>query len=146
MAEDTWERVALPILNRIAEVETADDNTIGSVTLAAEVGLSEAEVEVELSRLLKAGYLTGIDMTGFAGGLSLSGVRLEERGARVVGVWPSTDPYEALLALLDQRLVDPNLDDETKGKLRQVRDVVTTVGKGALATVLGAYIKSTVGI
>ncbi len=54
--------------------------------------------------------------------------RLAPAGARAVGLWPSSDPYEALLALLDRRVVEAP-DEDTRSRLRRVRDTITGLGR-----------------
>jgi hypothetical protein len=71
---------------------------------------------------------------------------LLERGARAVGQWPTDDPYEALLALIDERLLDANLDEETQTKLQRFRNALIDVGKGAAGGLLAALIRSSVGL
>jgi hypothetical protein len=58
----------------------------------------------------------------------INNARLAPAGARVVGLWPSTDPYEALLALLERRVAEAP-DEETRSKWRKVRDTIGGLGK-----------------
>jgi hypothetical protein len=113
-------------------------------------GLSHVEIEVELERLIDAGFINGEIHRTMAGDSRghwrLKGVMLLERGSRVVGQWPSDDPYDALLELIDQRILDDSLDDDTKGRLRRLRGTLVDVGKGAAGGVLAALIRTGLGI
>jgi hypothetical protein len=54
-------------------------------------------------------------------------VRLTGAGAQIVGRWPSHDPYQALLEVLERRIAEaPNETDRTKW--RKVRDTMTKLG------------------
>jgi hypothetical protein len=55
--------------------------------------------------------------------------------------WPSDDSYNALLALLDQRIHDPGTDQEMKSKLERLRGTLVDVGKGAAGGVLASLVR-----
>ncbi len=149
MAEETWNSRAIPIMEAIAvnedphEMVTLDD-------LSQATGLSHVEVEVELERLIDGEYIQGDIHRTMAGGQRghwrLDGSVLLERGSRTVGQWPSDDPYEALLALIDKRLLDTTLDEASKTKLQRFHSTLVDVGKGTAGGVLAALIKASVGL
>lgn len=134
MAEDTWYSRAVPILGAIAELEGGEQAyvlTIGD--LADRVGLDPQEVAVEVERLIDGGYLSGKLTKLMSGGnvrpWHLTGpVRLAPEGARVAGLWPSRDPYETLMTLLERRVAEAP-DEETRSKWRKVRDTIGGLGK-----------------
>ncbi len=58
----------------------------------------------------------------------LSPVRLAPAGARVLGLWPSSDPYEALVNLLERKIAEAP-DEGTRSRFRKVRDRIAGLGK-----------------
>jgi hypothetical protein len=58
MAGDVWTRVALPVLEAVANAE-GKDHRLSVVELAKRTDLDPAEVSVELVRLCESGYLAG---------------------------------------------------------------------------------------
>lgn len=147
MADETWTSVALPLLEQIGAHE-ADAVMAGAGALAAELGLDIGLVNVELERLMGDGYIDADQrVEGFGSNkVTLLAPRLTGVGARAIGKWPSSDPYDALLNLLDERILDPHLDEETKTKLARLRSTIVDVGKGATGGVLAALIRGAIGL
>jgi hypothetical protein len=146
MTEETWERVALPLLRQIADAEQQHLPGLDMDAVARELGLPAHEVKAELDRLIEAGFVADKVAKHLGGSVHLASPRLSEKGARAVGMWPSNDPYDALLALLDRRLLDDSLGDEERTKLQRVRATLTDVGKSTVAGVLAALVKSGIGL
>jgi hypothetical protein len=149
MADETWESRAIPIMDLIAANE--DPHALTSLDEFSDAtGLSHVEVEVELERLINAEFIEGKihrTMSGRnRGHWRLPGAMLLERGSRAVGQWPSDDPFDALLELIDQRILDGSLDDDTKSRLKQLRSTLVDVGKGAAGGVLAALIRTGLGL
>jgi hypothetical protein len=67
---------------------------------------------------------------------------LGEKGLRYLRIWPSDDPYEALLALLDPQIAQ-TADPEKKSKLKVLRSSVADVGKQLVAGLLVEVAKGT---
>ena len=110
--------------------------------LAEAAGLDAEVVLVELSRLIQAGYVDAhIEVMGAAENSHVMNAHLSERGARAVGLWPSDDPYEALVALIEKQLAEEG-DTETKTKLRKLRETLAEVGKGTASGLLVALIQA----
>ena len=57
--------------------------------------------------------------------------------------WPSDDPYEALLALLDRQIAATE-DPEKRTKLKALQSSVTEVGKQLIAGLLVEVAKGTI--
>ncbi|HEX2273696.1 MAG TPA: hypothetical protein VHG90_07480 [Acidimicrobiales bacterium] len=128
MAEDRWYSRALPILEAVATVEGTDEAKIlPMAALGHRIDETPDGVLVEVERLLESGYLAGELKRPFAGDDYLQFARLGAAGARAVGAWPSTDPYEALLVLLERRVAEAP-DEETRSKWRRVRDTIRSLG------------------
>lgn len=131
--DDTWYSLALPILEAIRDLEGSDESyalTIGS--LADRTGLEPRQIAVEVERLIDGGFLSAKLAKPMAGGdvrpWHVNNVRLSPAGARVVGLWPSDNPYEALLAVLERRVAEAP-DEETRSKWRKVRDTIGGLGR-----------------
>ncbi len=146
MADRTWETLTLPVLEKVADAE-AVGRDLSMEELSRDLGAPPSAIGAELVRLLNGEYITGEieEEMGNRAMLEISEPVLLERGARAVGKWPSDDPYEALLALLDAR-IESATDDDTRSRLRRFRDNVRDVGKGALGGVLGALIRDMAGL
>jgi hypothetical protein len=144
VATDTWNIVALPILEYVAELELEGPVDTNSTALAAALSVSHGSVLVEMRRLIDDGFVAAEQPGGSLGSNEEDyfELRLAERGARVVGRWPADDPFDSLLALLDRRLADPAIDVETKSKLRKLRSTLGEIGKTTAGAVLSAYLKA----
>jgi hypothetical protein len=146
MVDDSWFSVAVPILEYVHE--QGDLGTLIDVGhIAADTGIDPAEVAVELERLVDAHYINGpLQKTMSRGDPSvwfLVDASLAERGLREVGAWPSADPYEALLALLDRR-IDAASDPVEKSKLATLKSSVADVGKQVIAGLVVEVAKGTI--
>jgi hypothetical protein len=133
MTTDTWHSRAVPILEAVRDVEGMEEAyglQIGY--LAERTGLDPNHVAVEVERLIEGGYLAGTLAKPMSGGdvrpWRVSSARLAPTGARAVGLWPPSDPYQALLALLERRVAEAP-DEETRSKWRKVRDTILGLGK-----------------
>jgi hypothetical protein len=143
MASDTWNSVAVPLLEHFAEREAKyaqSTRATDTLDIAQATGLELAAVELELKRLFDGGYLAG----QFEGGSGAdSGFvlvpTLTERGARAAGKWPSEDPAEALIAIVDRRLREAQSPEE-RTAWQKIKDGFTAVPGnvlGSLAVELG---------
>ncbi len=133
MSSETWYSRALPILEAVRDVEgTEEARALPIGGLAERVELDPSHVAVEVERLIEGGYLSeklvkpmgGRDVRPWR----ISNARLAPAGARAVRLWPSSDPYEALLALLERRVAEAP-DEDTRSKLRKVRDTIMGLGR-----------------
>lgn len=115
--------------------------------LSQRTGLEPLVVAEEVERLADAGYLAGGLHMLLTGGdprpWFLERAALAERGLRVVGAWPSEDPYDALIEALDRRIAAES-DEPTKGRLRALRDAATAVGKATIAGLVVELAKGTI--
>jgi|GEM_PF-5065480 hypothetical protein len=151
MASDTWDTLAIPILEAIAEVEGSNDPSIEVEGLCSLLGrdwpAEGRRVSVELRRLIDAGYIAGKLEGTFAGPAHdfLINPHLSDRGARAVGRWPSTDPYEALLQYLERAAQETD-DPDRKAALKKVAGTVGEVGQGVLTNVLAAVVRASAGL
>lgn len=146
--DETWYSKCLPILEAVREVERTDESFLLQIGwLADRTGLDPNDVVLEVERLIEDGYLSGRLGGPLSGGdvrpWHVANARLAPDGARAVGLWPR-DPYEALLTVLDRRIAEAP-DDDTRSKLRKVRDrfvaLGSDVGTNLFASVLFELIR-----
>ena len=144
MARSTWQARDLPILEAVAAAEEADA-AIDSDGLATATGLSETAVARGLAALMGGEYISGDDVGSQTTLFALLDVRLRERGRRAVGQWPSEDPFDGLVAVLEARLAEET-NTERKGKLHALLDALRGVGRDVAVAVLTDLVKQHVGV
>ena len=144
MARSTWQARELPILEAIAAAEEADA-AIDSDGLATATGLPETAVCRGLAALMDGEYISGDDVSSQTTPFALLDVRLRERGRRAVGQWPSEDPFDGLIAVLEARLAEET-NTERKGKLGALLDAVRGVGRDVAVAVLTDLVKQHMGV
>lgn len=91
MAVDpTWNRLELPVLEVMAQMEEAGASSIRSDDLAPATSLSRTQVALALRRLIQAGYVAGTEYRrgNDDGPPDYVELRLLERGLRAAGAWP----------------------------------------------------------
>jgi DNA-binding MarR family transcriptional regulator len=138
MPEPTWTRVEAPILAAIADFKPRVGKPgMWSTDIPDETGLEYGEITTALRRLEAAGYVTGQRLTKGAD-VTFVGLQLTEKGLRASGVWPSDDPFEDLVRVLEEHIAKEP-DEEKVGRLRRllsaVRDVGRDLGVGVLTEV-----------
>ncbi|MGO8870285.1 MAG: hypothetical protein ACLQPH_02585 [Acidimicrobiales bacterium] len=111
--------------------------SIGAI--AAGTGIEPNDVTDEVERLCDAGYLRGPLHKALSGGDTrgwfLENSHLGERGLRQVGAWPSDDPYEALVAIIERQIAATS-DQGRRSKLQALLGSVGDVGKATVAGLL----------
>ncbi|MEA2825786.1 MAG: hypothetical protein QOG43_225 [Actinomycetota bacterium] len=91
MAVDpTWNRLELPVLETMAQMEDAGAPVLRSNDLASATSLSPAQLALALRRLIQAGYVAGTEYRrgNDDGPPDYLELRLLERGLRASGAWP----------------------------------------------------------
>ena len=146
MAIDTWNSVAIPLLEHIATHEPEYSESTGAVSvaeLAAVTGLEATAIALELRRLFDGGYLDGrYERESPAEESWLMIPTLSERGARAVGRWPSNDPAEAMLTIIERRLEAAGTPEE-RTFWRKIKDGFAGVPAnlvGSLAVEVGKVV------
>jgi hypothetical protein len=140
VAESTWQRLALPILEAVATLERPESGA-STDDLALATGLDHSVVAAETLILIDSGYLSGYDFSDPAN-IRVINVRLRERGKVETGQWPSDDPTELLFDRLD--VLIESADEKEKPKLIAVRDSIFALGKSATTALITAWIKDVV--
>jgi hypothetical protein len=144
MSGEVWTTRALPILEAIGTHE--GDDLLDLATLVDETGLPLSVIDVELRRLIHSNFVSGKYEPVMGSSASfLLDPYLTERGARCVGLWPSDDPYELLLELLDKRIAEES-DDDARTRWQRIRGTVAEVGKGAVSGLLVELVKVGAGV
>src|SRR4051795_1485392 len=108
MATETWTRIAVPLLEHLANHEVEYASAPGAIetrAIAEAESLDVAAAEQELSRLFKAGYVDGaFHSEGLPGDSWMIVPTLTEKGARAARIWPPGEAAEALLTVIERRL------------------------------------------
>jgi hypothetical protein len=132
-AEEAGEEMNLDVL---AERVTLDDDFIRNHRLVA----------LTLRRLLDARF---IDATVLAAGddpmIAAHDVVLLERGLRAVQVWPSKDPYAALVAMLEERL-ETETEPEKRSRIRTFLDGAKGAGRDVGVDLIAAFLRQMAGL
>lgn len=132
-----WERIDLPVLERVGDLEGDRGTPVKNVDELAKAlgdGWDEAVVLASVGRLVRSGHLDAIDASSHSGDDWLR-LRLSERGRRAAGLWPSNELADTLLAILDDRIADAD-DEEERSRWRQLRDSAGAVGQNVLGGIL----------
>ena len=144
MADFTWSR-DVQVMDAVRDLELELPGRGTRDHVVERTGYARDEVTDSLRNLIDGGYVTGRDWGAKDDPHNWYDLRLTAPGRRVVGQWPSTDPADALVKLLEERLAET--DDEAEAtKLRRVLETVTEVGAGVLRDTLTALIRATAGI
>lgn len=144
MARDTWESRDRPVLEAIGEADADGRALERESDLPSLTGLEQREVDRALVALRDADMISGIDTTSHDG-FGMLEIRILPAGRRATGQWPSGDPVQALVRLLEQRAEAAD-DPEEKGRLRRLADDAKDVSKQALGEILAVLIRQQTGI
>lgn len=144
MAESTWDR-DVRVMEVVRELER--DHPPGGTRdqVAERADLDRNEANDALLGLIEGQHVRGRDDSTLAERFDWYDLRLTERGRRIVGQWPSEDPSDALMALLEERLAATD-DPEEATRLRRLLDTMTDVGAGVLRDTLTALIRGATGM
>jgi DNA-binding transcriptional ArsR family regulator len=142
---DLWTLRELPVLDAIAQGEAEGVDMVNFQDLVTVLKMDPQAVARSLEALVDAGYVTLVDCSSMVGFDALD-IRLMERGRRATGQWPSDDPFDALVQVIEARSVDSGTDELTRTKLRGLLDDLQDVGKATATAVLSAYLQRVVGI
>jgi hypothetical protein len=145
MAEETWYSLALPVLEYLSTVEPLSLPNVGDIADA--LCADPMAVATEIDRLADAGFIRGRLHKTMSGGNPrpwfIEDPELAERGARVVGLWPAEDGYEALLALVERHIAE-EADEDERSKLRRFAASLDDVGKSVAVAILIEWAKGAV--
>ncbi len=138
----TWDIFEMAVLNEIGRAEQA--GTEPEIEAALDrAGCPEHRMPTIVKRLKGEGFIEVHVVEAMGGVFQFLSARLTGQGARVVGFWPSNDPFEDLIRRLDQLIADADGDVE-KTKLQKLRDAAYSLGGDAVRAVLGEIIRATI--
>jgi hypothetical protein len=138
----------VPLLEHFANHEVEYASAPGAIetrAVALAEGLDVEAAELELSRLFGAGYLEGKfhPPEGLPGDSWMVHPTLTEKGARAARIWPSEQPAEALLEIIERRLNDAETPEE-RGFWRKIKDGFAGV-PGSVTTSLAVELAKALG-
>jgi hypothetical protein len=124
--------------------EIGEEATLG--LLVKRMELDERLAKLTLRRLLEAGYVDASLMTAWQNEMvTAREIKLIERGLRQVAVWPSEDPYAALIDLLKAEL-EAETEPEKRSKLQALLAGVTTAGREVVVNLGTAWMRQQMGL
>lgn len=144
MAESTWER-DVQVMEAVRQLEREQPPGGTRDQVAELTGLDRADANDALLGLIEGDHVSGLDTGTLGEQFDWMSLRLTNRGRRVVGQWPSDDPADALVRLLEERLAQTENPEEAS-KLRRVLETVSEVGAGVLRDTLTALIRGAAGL
>lgn len=144
LVEDTWNRLALPILEAVFRFEEADAEGTQTSDVAQATGLELEPTRRELRRLYEDGLVIG-EVLSWTGPWDMYGIRLSGQARRQIGQWPPEDSYDALLEVLRLQ-IENEQDPDQRTRLERLRETIGEVGQSVVSTVLAAYLKNQIGL
>lgn len=142
--ERTWETREQLILEAVALAQERSEDP----NKAAKAAVPDLRPELYRETVVALGDDEFLDVAVLRGDGTLQSVRIRSiraKGRRQVKQWPSDDPASELLAALQARL-DATEDPIERGRLEQLRDAASTVGKGVLTGLILSVVKSMGGL
>lgn len=137
MADETWFSIEVPVLEYIAN-NGGWQSSVSVVDISDATGIPVDEVAGSLMKLDQAGFLGGefVRMMSPPQNWFVIPGLLSERGLRTVGAWPSEDPYETLLEIIDRQAQAAEADDDRRSRLLRFKDAVVGIGRDVAVGVL----------
>ncbi len=138
-ASREWETLTLPILNLVKDNELNTRYSTSDISDKLEEDLQK--VGIQLLTLAESEYINiQHDVRTFGNPYGYMGFRLQERGRRVLGVWPSQDLALDFLNLLEHQSSISN-DPEEQSRLRNAISSLKGRSMTALANVISGTIQ-----
>jgi hypothetical protein len=125
-----WDTVEVPLLEEVAAAER-ENREARLYDVADELELGDPRAWDTIRRLRADGLIDGMFVeTMRQPRPPMACVRLTGRGARAVGLWPSSDPTQAMLSALDRMVA--SAPDSERTKLAVLREALVDVGTGVV--------------
>ena len=144
MAARSWEDVELPILEEVVAAHQGGQEAPDTDALAERTGLDEGRVVGAVRTLLLSEHLEAIDASAMDGEHYMR-IRPLKPALQATGAWPSQDPFDELIRVLEERAAQSDDPDEA-AKLRGWRGHLLDVGKGTASGVLTAAMRAAIGV
>ncbi len=140
----TWNERERKIL--AAVVASENDDTDAHTAARNAIELDDALFCRTIERLHEGGYIDAAISKDGADRF----VGVHVRGSlppalQEVGLWPSKDPYETLIGMLQEQ-IDSEKDDDRRSKLVRFRNGLAGAGNDVAVSILTAYIERQVGV
>ncbi len=133
------------MLEAIRDGEEAGEE-VTLALLVDRLDLDERLVKLTLRRLYEAKYVEASIMSAWQSEMvTAREIKLLERGLRQVAVWPSEDPYAALVDLLEAQL-EAETEPEKRSKLQALLAGVTTAGREVVVSLGTAWMRQQMGL
>jgi hypothetical protein len=142
----TWQDREQRMLEAIRDAEEAGEKA-SLFQLVERLDLDDRTAKLTLGRLSQAGYVGGVIFNNplTREVVNAPAVWLRERGLRAVAVWPSEDPYTALVAILEAQL-EAETEPEKRSKLQALLAGVTTAGREVVVSLGTAWMRQQMGL
>jgi hypothetical protein len=141
----TWTDREQRMLEVIRDAEEAGEEATLAL-LIDRLDFDERLVKLALRRLLEAGYVDAAVMNAWQSEMvAAREIKLLERGLRQVAVWPSEDPYSALVELLEAQL-EAETEPEKRSKVQALLAGVTTAGREVVVSLGTAWMRQQMGL
>jgi DNA-binding MarR family transcriptional regulator len=147
MAERLPERFTrknLPLLIEMARVLEDERRSPDPREFAEALGLDSQEALNLGEELSRTGYIDARVLPGDDRILSVHVLALTERGLRTVGLWPSDNAHEQLLAAI-REAEGATADEADKSKLRKVAEVLGSMTQSVATDVAAAFARQMAG-
>ena len=141
-----WQDREQRMLEAIRDAEEAGEKA-SLFLLVERLQLDSRVAKLALGRLSQAGYVAGVIFNNPLARevVDAPAVWLRERGLRAVAVWPSEDPYAALVAMLEAQL-EAETEPEKRSKLQALLAGITTAGREVVVSLGTAWMRQQMGL
>lgn len=143
----TWETRDYRVLLAAAEMlDRTGGGPVEVTDLSSRTNLSEEDVIRAVVALDQGDYIHARVERGMGGGLPwVIATGLTDRGRRAVGLWPSSDSGEALVAALFLA-AEQAQSQEDKSRLRRAAESLGGVGRDLMVEVTAAFLARSAGM
>ncbi len=145
MVVDTWTERELPILQEVVEGEGKGDLNVGA--LAERLSLERHQVILGVRALYEARYVEAypVEVAEELLPTDYMDIRPLERGRRAVGQWPSEDPFDDFVAVVE-RMIEREPDEGRRSRLERLREALLSLGQGVGGGLLLEFLKGRLGL
>lgn len=142
---ERFTRKSLPLLIEMARVLEDERRSPDPREFAEALGLDSQEALNLGEELSRTGYIDARMLPGDDRILSVHVLALTERGLRTVGLWPSDNAHEQLLAAI-REAEGATADEADKSKLRKVVEVLGSMTQSVATDVAAAFARQMAGL
>ncbi len=142
-----WSDRDLPVLKAVAAAEDAELDQLNVEELSKDLGMPSMTVARSLVLLHDHGFIGGEPVKAMDPKACVAFIEphLLVAGPRALGEWPSDDPYEELIRVLEER-ISQETNEQERTRLQRVRDDLYLMGKGAAGALLTSFLQRMAGL